>query len=151
MQEFHEWLAWSWPILIALLGFMLLLGRVYQQVQQLREDNKISNNKIIHAENSMTTNVKEFESKLKQYLFQLDGTLIYVCRKDCEKELKGMENVSKENKMEYMTKADHEQKCRIATWEMKETVGKMLDAKFEAFEISLFKQLKLNGFRHSEV
>jgi len=158
MQEFHEWFKDFWPVIVFALGISWLLGKAFQRITHLEEESKERRKNMVLSANRIV----ELEASTKKMLYHDDGTLIYVCKKDCEKEIKSMEAISnkfikeveeiaKENKMEYMAKADHEQKCKLATWEMKETVGKMLDTKFAAFEKNLFRQLKLNGFGHSEV
>jgi hypothetical protein len=89
----------------------------------------------------------------KNVLFNKDGSLNYILRKEYEKDMTSLELAQKEKNGEMvcqdtlkLTKTEHEQLCKIASLEMASAFGAILDARFEHFEQKLFKALKLNGY-----
>jgi hypothetical protein len=132
MNDPVHWIIQLWPIIVALVGLICALAVAYHRIGNNADD------------------IKENKKEFKRCLFQEDGSLIYVCRKDYDKDMEAIADQHQEDAGKGLTAKEHDKICRIASLEMKEAVGIMLDQKFKDFEIRLLKQLRINGFKHSE-
>jgi hypothetical protein len=94
--------------------------------------------------------IKENKKEFKRLLFAEDGSLLYITRKEYLKKMEELTVQHKSDADNELTFKEHDKLCIIAALKMKEAVGIMLDKKFGEFETRLFKQLKLNGYKHTE-
>jgi hypothetical protein len=132
MNDPVHWIIQLWPIIVALVSLICALAVAYYRIGNNGDD------------------IKENKKELKRLLFQEDGSLIYITRKEYLKKMEELTVQHKSDADNELTFKEHDKLCKIASLEMKEAVGVMLDKKFSEFEVRLYKQLKLNGFKHSE-